>query len=145
MQRNIEEHQRNRSIGSPRDFIDVYLDEMDKESGGKSNYSSMNQYFYFNSSLISIYYLLLVCKFLELQLASTISDLFSAGAESTSNSIGGNNFKDYNSKSIVTHYLMNTAFAIIHLLHNPESQKKMQAELDAVCGDSLPNLNQKAR
>jgi len=40
---------------------------------------------------------------------------------------------------------MNIAFAIIHLLHNPESQKKMQAELDDVCGDSLPTLNQKAR
>jgi len=91
MQRNIEEHQRNRSVGSPRDFIDVYLDEMDKEFEGKSNYSSMNQYFYFKLSLIS-FYLLRIYKFLELQLASTISDIFSAGAESTSNSIGGNIF-----------------------------------------------------
>lgn len=33
-----------------------------------------------------------------------------------------------------------TGFAIIHLLRNQKVQQKMQAELDEVCGDSLPTL-----
>ena len=31
-------------------------------------------------------------------------------------------------------------FALLHLLHNIDVQKKLQEELDAVCGDNLPIL-----
>ena len=36
-------------------------------------------------------------------------------------------------------------FAIIHLIRNPEVQKKMQEELDQVCGEALPSLNDRPR
>jgi len=31
-------------------------------------------------------------------------------------------------------------FALLYLLHNNDVQKKIQEELDAVCGDNLPTL-----
>lgn len=36
-------------------------------------------------------------------------------------------------------------FAILHLIHRPEVQRKMQTEMDSVCGDSLPSLNHRAK
>ena len=36
-------------------------------------------------------------------------------------------------------------FAIIHLIRNPEVQKKMQEELEQVCGEALPSLNDRSR
>lgn len=47
------------------------------------------------------------------QLVQICSDFFAAGSESTSNSI---------------------AFAMLHLLRNPECQEKIHAELDSVLG-----------
>ena len=36
-------------------------------------------------------------------------------------------------------------FAILHLIHNQEAQRKMQEELDQVCGNSVPQLADRAR
>lgn len=36
-------------------------------------------------------------------------------------------------------------FALLHLLHNQDVQRKMQEELDFVFGDSLPSLVAKSR
>lgn len=53
------------------------------------------------------------------------SDLFAAGSESTSNSI---------------------AYAILHMLRNPECQEKVQKELDEVIGrDQFASYNDKQR
>lgn len=91
----IQEHVKDRSDDEQRDFIDVYLQEMTKrQSEGDSSFH-------------------------ENQLIGVIIDLFIAGAETTSGSIG---------------------FALLYLLHHPEIQQKIQKELDQVCGDSLPQL-----
>ena len=34
-------------------------------------------------------------------------------------------------------------FVLLYLLHHPEMQKKMQEELDSVCGDALPTFDQR--
>jgi len=89
----IEEHKVDRCESSPRDFIDVYLNELEKHEQDSS--------------------------FTEKQLASTVIDIFAAGSETSSTSVG---------------------FALLHMIHNPDIQRKVQEELDAVCGDSLPSL-----
>ncbi|XP_045035920.1 methyl farnesoate epoxidase isoform X4 [Daphnia magna] len=97
----IEDHQqRNPSDDEAGDFIDVYLKEMKKQ---KDENPSTN--------------------FTEKQLISTIIDLFGAGAESTSGSIG---------------------FAIIHLVRDQQVQQKMQMELDQVCGEFFPTINHRS-
>lgn len=59
------------------------------------------------------------------QLTQICIDLFSAGSETTSNSI---------------------AFAILHLLRNPECQDKVHKELDDVIGqDRFPSFSDKQR
>jgi len=52
-----------------------------------------------------------------------ILDIFTAGSETTSNAVG---------------------FAVLYLLRNPDIQKRMQEELDAVCGDHLPSLTERS-
>jgi len=91
---SIEEHEKDRSQSSPRDFIDVYLNELEKQGNRPSTFTHK-------------------------QLISTIVDLFAAGSETSSNSVG---------------------FALLHLIHNPDVLRKVQEELDSVCGDSLPSL-----
>ena len=75
-------------------------------------------------------------------------DLFAAGAESTSNSIG-QCYKSYNGKKkqvfILIICIIIIGFAILHLIHNQEAQRKMQEELDQVCGNSVPQLADRAR
>ena len=85
-----------------RDFIDAYLNE--KEKNEFSNPAAHN--------------------FTDNQLLVIIRDLFGAGFETTTNSIG---------------------FAILRLIHHPEIQVKLQTELDTVCGDSNPTLTQRSR
>jgi cytochrome P450 len=59
------------------------------------------------------------------QLMQVCSDLFAAGSESTSNSI---------------------AYAVLHMLRNPECQEKVQKELDEVIGiDQFASYNDKQR
>lgn len=73
-----------------------------------------------------LYYKLIEVLFLtELQLVALIKDLFSAGVETTSNSIG---------------------FVISHLIARQDVQRKIHEEIDSVIGrDSLPTLADKIR
>ncbi|EFX83753.1 hypothetical protein DAPPUDRAFT_301662 [Daphnia pulex] len=89
----IDEHKQNPSV-EPRDFIDVYLKEVEKNNDD---------------------------SFSEEQLISLIFDLFIAGGDTTGNSIG---------------------FVLLYLIHHPDVQRKMQEELDSVCGSSMPTLAQ---
>lgn len=41
--------------------------------------------------------------------------------------------------------LVSSGFVLLHLIHHPEIQEKMQTELDNVCGDRLPSLADKPR
>jgi len=95
----IKEHEADRIESSPRDFIDVYLNELEKQGQKPSPFS-------------------------ENQLISIIVDLFGAGSETSSNSVG---------------------FAVLHMIHNPQILRKVQQELDSVCGDSLPSMAHRAR
>ncbi|XP_057381565.1 methyl farnesoate epoxidase-like [Daphnia carinata] len=94
----IEEHARTRSEeDAPRDYIDVFLKEMEKQQTDQNANTTFN---------------------IE-QLISSIIDLFLAGSETSSNAIG---------------------FALLYLVHYPDVQRKMQAELDQICGNALPSL-----
>jgi len=77
---------------------------------------------------------------------SIILDLFSAGADTTTNSIG----RPLNNQqlSFIIFISINfrmKGFAVLYLIHYPEMQSKIQAELDGVCGDSLPTLAHRSR
>jgi len=98
IQESIEEHEKDRAEDAPRDFIDVYLNELEKKGEQPSSFTHK-------------------------QLISIIVDLFAAGSETSSNSV---------------------AFALLHMIHHPEILKKVQEELDSVCGDSLPSLADRA-
>ncbi|KAI9552865.1 hypothetical protein GHT06_020749 [Daphnia sinensis] len=53
------------------------------------------------------------------QLVATVQDLITGGSETTTNAIG---------------------FTLLYLIHYPQVQRKMQEELDQVCGTALPSL-----
>ena len=36
-------------------------------------------------------------------------------------------------------------YALLYLLRHPDAQLKMQLELDKVCGDSLPSMDDRSR
>nr|QSD59127.1 CYP370A15 [Diaphanosoma celebensis]QST15067.1 CYP370A5 protein [Diaphanosoma celebensis] len=93
----IKEHEETFKENEPRDFIDVYLQEIRNRSDPTFHVE---------------------------QLVSIILDIFAAGAESVTNSIG---------------------FVLLYLLHHPDVQRKMQEELDVVCGDSLPKFEHRLR
>ncbi len=61
--------------------------------------------------------------FAEDQLVQICEDLFAAGSESTSNSI---------------------AYAVLHMIRNPECQERVHKELDQIVGrDRLPSFEDK--
>ena len=81
-------------------------------------------------------------KYAEEQLILTILDFFSAGVDTTSNSIGSTFavlFSFKNKTKIILFYNP-TGFAFLYLIHHPTVQQKMQVELDAVCGTRLPSF-----
>lgn len=96
----IEEHMKELDYNSPKDFIDNYLVEMaSREKAGTNTTYSVED-------LISI-----------------CTDLFFAGAESTSNTI---------------------EFIVMYMVRHPEVQEKLQQELDSVLQRSRrPNLDDK--
>lgn len=74
-----------------------------------------------------MYYQIIVCYsiFSESQLLAICMDMFMAGSETTSKSLG---------------------FGFLYLLLNPEVQKKAQEEIDRVVGrDRLPTLNDRPK
>lgn len=84
----MNEHRESLSPYENRDLIDAFMNEMNKYEDGKSTFT-------------------------EKQLIILILDLFLAGAETTSSSLG---------------------FAILYLIHYPEIQTKLHQELDTVIG-----------
>ncbi|KYM98161.1 hypothetical protein ALC62_11152 [Cyphomyrmex costatus] len=98
----ITKHKQTRTHGEYRDFIDVYLAEMDTKQ---------------SSSTIS--------SFDEEQLISVVKDLFTAGVETTKNTIG---------------------FIITYLVVKQDVQKKVHEEIDRVLGkEILPRIVYKNR
>lgn len=75
---------------------------------------------------------------------SVIADLFIAGSETTSNAIG-------KSFSYILYWLVSiwfndiTGFSLLYLIHYPEVQRKMQSELDDICGNSVPLLEHRPK
>ncbi|XP_046654690.1 methyl farnesoate epoxidase-like [Daphnia pulicaria] len=99
IEESIDEHVATRSKGdAPRDFIDVYLDEMEKQLENDSTFTKK-------------------------QLIASIQDLFTAGSDTSSGTIG---------------------FAVLSMINYPSIRQKMREELENVCGDSLPSLAHRA-
>ncbi|KAL0121780.1 hypothetical protein PUN28_006919 [Cardiocondyla obscurior] len=98
----VTTHKQTRTHGEFRDFIDVYLAEMDTKQSSSS-----------------------VSSFNEEQLISVVKDLFSAGVETTNNTIG---------------------FIITYLTVKQDVQKKVHEEIDRVLGkEILPRVVYKNR
>jgi len=98
---SIREHLKTFDENAPRDFIDVYLNEIKKNDG-------INNVTYTEDGLIMI-----------------LLDLFSAGAESVANSL------DY---------------AMLYMILNPQVQRKIHEELDAVVGRSRrPSMDDRSQ
>ena len=105
----------------PRDFMDLYIQEMDKQNDDvTSTFTSYLFLIYNRYQIINLSFYFLLDK----QLVALVQDFFLAGSDTTTNSIG---------------------FAVLQLIHHPEIQAKLQAELDNVCGDSMPSLAHRPR
>ncbi len=99
----IEEHKNTFQEDNPRDFIDVYIKEM-QDQGSRQNV---------NSSFVG--------KIGDINFLNVIMDLFTAGSETTSNSLN---------------------HAMLLLLQNPDVLNRLQEELDEVTGRSrLPTYS----
>ncbi|XP_014208512.1 methyl farnesoate epoxidase-like [Copidosoma floridanum] len=97
----VARHKESKVSGEPRDLIDKYLDEIESASDDHDKPSCFD----------------------ELQLVVLLKDIFSAGIETTSNTIG---------------------FTVAYLSKHPRSQSKIHRELDRVIGPSgLPRLAHK--
>ncbi|XP_050424156.1 probable cytochrome P450 303a1 [Adelges cooleyi] len=95
LREELDNHKKTFVLDQPRDLMDVYL-QMLHSDDKKDSYS-------------------------ESQLLAICMDMFMAGSETTSKSLG---------------------FGFLYLLLNPEVQKKAQEEIDRVIGrDRLPTLN----
>ncbi|KAE9545244.1 hypothetical protein AGLY_000787 [Aphis glycines] len=95
----LDDHKTTFILNQPRDLMDVYL-QMLHSDDKKESYS-------------------------ESQLLAICMDMFMAGSETTSKSLG---------------------FGFLYLLLNPEVQKKAQEEIDRVVGrDRLPTLNDRPK
>ncbi|XP_011056303.1 PREDICTED: probable cytochrome P450 305a1 [Acromyrmex echinatior] len=98
----ITNHKQTRTHGEFRDFIDVYLEEMDTKQSSSS-----------------------ISSFDEEQLISVVKDLFTAGVETTKNTIG---------------------FIITYLVVKQDVQRKVHEEIDRVLGtEILPRIVYKNR
>ncbi|ODN00908.1 Cytochrome P450 2J5 [Orchesella cincta] len=94
--KTIKEHKETVQEESPRDFIDVYLNEIKRTADVTSSFHGENA---------------------ERQLIAAVADLFQAGTDSMSSTLN---------------------WALLYLLKLPEVQRKLQAEIKAVTGNSRP-------
>ncbi|KAJ1525347.1 hypothetical protein ONE63_010165 [Megalurothrips usitatus] len=96
LRETIAEHEQTMVPGQPRDLIDAFLEEMQSKKGKEDS------------------------TYTEKQLVSLLLDLFMAGAETTSNTLG---------------------FCVMLLLRHQDVQRRAQEELDRVVGrDREPGL-----
>ncbi|XP_034255752.1 methyl farnesoate epoxidase-like [Thrips palmi] len=103
LRETIVEHEQTRVPTKPRDLIDAFLEEMQGRKGTDSTGST----------------------YTEKQLLSLLLDLFMAGAETTSNTLG---------------------FTVMFLLRRPDVQRRAQEELDRVVGRGRqPSLQDRPR
>lgn len=101
LKRTIKEHEENLDENNPRDFIDTYLIELRKQ----------------NTNTESIY--------TEEGLIVTCQDLFTAGGDTTDNTLG---------------------FCLLYMVLYPHVQNAVQRELDSVVGrDRRPSIEDKHR
>ena len=73
-----------------------------------------------------------------------VQDLFTAGSDTSSNATGDSRRK-YSIAFNGLIYSSHSGFALLYLIRYPDVQKRMQTELDEVCGDSLPSLAHRSR
>ncbi|KAG8223773.1 hypothetical protein J437_LFUL001493 [Ladona fulva] len=96
---------------SPRDFIDMYIREIDKQKGDDQTTFDDVVAVSIKTNAFSV---------TDKQLAALCVDLFMAGADTTFNSM---------------------TFSLLYMILYPEAQKKVQEELDRVVGkDRMPSL-----
>lgn len=82
-----------------------------------------------------------------------IFDLFIAGGDTTGNSIGQLQILIkllklvlFCAETFLTKIFYRLkGFVLLYLIHHPDVQRKMQEELDSVCGSSMPTLAQRPR
>ena len=84
-QEAIEEHKQKQSP-EPRDFIDVYLKEIERNND--DSFSGMVLENFLRLDNHNLLYYLSCIHFVEEQLLNIILDILSAGADTTGNSIG---------------------------------------------------------
>ena len=94
--------------------------------------------------------LLLECSlsflFLVPQLTTILMDIFIAGTASTNHTIG---YFIYPFSSRLSNNCYNKlcikGWLLLYMVQYPEIQKKVQAELDEVCGNSTPQLSHRSK
>ncbi|XP_059487512.1 methyl farnesoate epoxidase-like [Neocloeon triangulifer] len=97
---DVNAHKETLDQENPRDFLDMYLIEIEKNKDKKDT------------------------SYYEEQLVFVVGDLFLAGVDTTFNAM---------------------AFTLVYMVCNPEVQKKVHDEIDAVVGrDRLPSLNDRS-
>ena len=74
----------------------------------------------------------------ENRLIASLVDIFDAGSHTTDNAIGNNFF--CNLKYHTCYLTKNTGWFMLYMVNYPEVQRKIQEELDEVCGNGLPLL-----
>lgn len=130
----LENHKNTFILNQPRDLMDVYiqmLHSQDKKESYSGKLNVRSSIYIYIILLLYIRYLHVLPIFnklqmiLESQLLAICMDMFMAGSETTSKSLG---------------------FGFLYLLLNPEVQKKAQEEIDRVVGrDRLPTLNDRPK
>lgn len=131
LDRIITEHSATIQTDNPRDFVDVYLNEVSGTVNPASSFhpktgSTIIINPVTHKSFSKFFFSCFVFVFdLERALRSVMSDLFVAGSDTTSVTLN---------------------WTILYLLHNPQVLAKVQAELDSVVGTSRsPNLTDRKK
>ena len=121
----MKEHRKTLQINSPRDFIDLYLEILvEKESTNNLSYHRFHgrksEFDLYNQKDLTLFELFLA----EEELLGIIFDIFVAGSETTSHTLG---------------------FALLFMIIHPHIQNKVQEEIDEVLQGRPPSLTDRGR